>query len=305
MSRNLLSPVVARLLVGLAGVVTVGPLVAQQPQIITGLKPPESIAIGPGGKVYVSETGEYDKANDGYISILEGNKLRRFATGLDDPHGIKWYKDHLFVSDNMGFVWRIDGQGAVEKFVDATDFPRKITNFNDIEVDGDGNLYISDSGDWEGGGGAIYRIGQDKKITPVITQDDDVRVVSPNGLLMDGPDKLLVVDYTTGFLWRVDLKAALPTAGTVMLQPATKTMEKVAGGFGASDGLVRDAKGRLIITDYAGHRIFVLTKPDAKPQEITVSGIESSADLAISPDGNSLIIPDMGGGKLAILPMPK
>jgi DNA-binding beta-propeller fold protein YncE len=284
-----------KMLVALVAVVSAMPLVAQEPQIITGLKQPESIAIGPGGKVYVSETGEYEKANDGYISVLEGGKLRKFATGLDDPHGIKWFKDHLFVSDNMGFVWRIDSQGAVERFVDATDFPRKITNFNDIEIDPDGNLYISDSGDWEGGGGAIYRITQDKKITPVITQDDDVKVVSPNGLLMDGADKLLEVDYTTGILFRVDLKE--------------RSMEKVAGGFGASDGLVRDARGRLIISDYAGHRIFVLAKPDAKPaekpQEITVSGIESSADIAISPDGKSLLIPDMGGGKLATLPMPK
>jgi DNA-binding beta-propeller fold protein YncE len=284
-----------KMLVALVAVVSAMPLVAQEPQIITGLKQPESIAIGPGGKVYVSETGEYEKANDGYISVLEGGKLRKFATGLDDPHGIKWFKDHLFVSDNMGFVWRIDSQGNVERFVDATDFPRKITNFNDIEIDPDGNLYISDSGDWEGGGGAIYRITQDKKITPVITQDDDVKVVSPNGLLMDGADKLLEVDYTTGFLFRVDLKG--------------RSMEKVAGGFGASDGLVRDARGRLIISDYAGHRIFVLAKPDAKPaekpQEITVSGIESAADIAISPDGKSLLIPDMGGGKLATLPMPK
>ena len=280
-----------KMLAALVAVASAMPLVAQEPQIITGLKQPESIAIGPGGKVYVSETGEYEKANDGYISVLEGSKLRRFATGLDDPHGIKWFKDHLFVSDNMGFVWRIDSQGAVERFVDATDFPRKVTNFNDIEIDPEGNLYISDSGDWEGGGGAIYRITQDKKITPVITQDDDVKVVSPNGLLMDGPDKLLAVDYTTGILFRVDLKG--------------KSMEKVAGGFGASDGLVRDGGGRLLITDYAGHRVFVLAKPDAKPQEIKVNGIESSADLAISPDVKSLIIPDMGGGKLAILPMPK
>jgi len=284
-----------KMLATLVALASAMPLVAQEPQIITGLKQPESIGIGPGGKVYVSETGEYEKANDGYISVLEGGKLRKFATGLDDPHGIKWFKDHLFVSDNMGFVWRIDTQGNVERFVDATDFPRKITNFNDIEIDPEGNIYISDSGDWEGGGGAIYRITQDKKITPVITQDDDVKVVSPNGLLMDGADKLLEVDYTTGILFRVDLKG--------------KSMEKVAGGFGASDGLVRDARGRLIITDYAGHRVFVLAKPDAKPpekpQEITVSWIESSADLAISPDGKSLLIPDMGGGKLATLPMPK
>jgi hypothetical protein len=294
-----------KMLAALVAVASAMPLVAQEPQIITGLKQPESIAIGPGGKVYVSETGEYEKANDGYISILEGNKLRRFATGLDDPHGIKWFKDHLFVSDNMGFVWRIDAQGVVERFVDATDFPRKITNFNDIEIDTDGNLYISDSGDWEGGGGAIYRIGQDKKITTVITDDDDWRLVSPNGLLMDGPDKLLVVDYTTGNLFRIDLKAAFPMVGNVPVHAARQTMEKVAGGFGASDGVERDAAGRLIITDYAGHRVFVLAKPDAKPQEIKVNGIESSADLAISPDGKSLIIPDMGGGKLAILPMPK
>src|SRR5687767_12330671 len=120
------------LLVGLAILFATAPLASQQPQIMTGLKQPESVAVGPGGKVYVSETGEYEKANDGYISVLDGGKLRRFASGLDDPHGIKWYRDHLFVSDNMGIVWRIDSQGIPERFVDATDFPRKITNFNDL-----------------------------------------------------------------------------------------------------------------------------------------------------------------------------
>lgn len=268
------------------------PLAAQQPEILSGLKQPESVAIGPGGKVYVSETGEYEKANDGYVSVLEGGKLRRFASGLDDPHGIKWYRNHLFVSDNMGIVWRIDSKGNPERFVDATDFPRKITNFNDLEIDSSGNLYISDSGDWEGRGGAIFRVAQDKKVTVVLTDEDDWRLVSPNGLLMDGASNLLVVDYTTGILFRVDLTGR------------TKTMVRVAAGFGAADGLVRDTKGRIIISNYAAHKIYVLTTPEAKPQEIEVSGIESAADLAISPDGKSLLIPDMGGGRLAILPLP-
>jgi sugar lactone lactonase YvrE len=281
-----------RLLAGLITVLAAVPVLAQQPQVITGLKQPESIAIGPGGKVYVSETGEYEKANDGYISILEAGKLRRFASGLDDPHGIKWYRDHLFVSDNMGIVWRIDSRGNPERFVDATDFPRKITNFNDLEIDSSGNLYISDSGDWEGRGGAIYRIGQDKAISVVLTDEDDWRLVSPNGLLMDGTNRLLVVDYTTGILFRLDLGGG------------AKSMVKLASGFGAADGLVRDAKGRLIISNFAAHRLYLLATPAAKPREIEVSGIESAADLAIGPDGKSLLIPDMTGGKLAILPLP-
>jgi hypothetical protein len=36
---------------------------AKEPSIVTGLKQPESIAIGPQGRIYVSETGEYEVAN--------------------------------------------------------------------------------------------------------------------------------------------------------------------------------------------------------------------------------------------------
>ncbi len=205
MSRKSLSTSSVAALVALGVAASPAPLAGQEAKIIAGLKQPESIALGPRGQVYVSETGEYETANDGYISILEAGQLRRFATGLDDPHGIKWWRNHLFVSDNMGLVWRIDAEGNAERFVDATDFPRKITNFNDIEIDSAGNIYLSDSGDWEGRGGVIFRITQDKKVSVVITDEDDWRLVSPNGLLMEGSKKLLVVDYTTGNLFRVDL----------------------------------------------------------------------------------------------------
>ncbi len=39
------------LLAALALLLASPPLIAQQPRIITGLKQPESVAIGPGGKV--------------------------------------------------------------------------------------------------------------------------------------------------------------------------------------------------------------------------------------------------------------
>jgi hypothetical protein len=164
-------------------------------------------------------------------------------------------------------VWRIDAKGNVERWVDATDFPPKITNFNDLEIESAGNVYISDCGDWEGGGGAFVRITQEKQIAVVLTGVDEPRLVSPNGLLMEGADRLLVVDYTTGTLFRIDLRSLLPMAGGVPVQAASKTMEKVASGFGAADGLARDAGGRLIITDYTGHRVFVLAGPGPKPDE--------------------------------------
>jgi hypothetical protein len=40
------------------------------------------------------------------VHEVAGNAGRRLAGG------IKWWRDHLFVSDNMGMVWRIDAAGA-------------------------------------------------------------------------------------------------------------------------------------------------------------------------------------------------
>lgn len=59
-----------------------------------------------------------------------------------------------FGPDGTVYVWLV---GAFKKIADAGQFPRKITNFNDIAIDAaNGDLYVSDSGDWEGGGGAIF-----------------------------------------------------------------------------------------------------------------------------------------------------
>lgn len=260
-------------------------------QVIKGLGLPESVAVGPDGRVYVSESKEYEKYGDGIISVVEGGKVVPFVQGLNDPHGLDMWNGALYSADNRGQVWRIDMSGNVKLIVDSTAFPRKITNFNDLEIDESGNIYISDSGDWEGRGGAIFRITQDGKITTILTDEEAMQMVSPNGLLMEGPDKMLVVDYTTGNLHRLDLK--------------TKSFEKINGGFGGGDGLARDAKGRLYVTDYKAGKVYVLDKPESKPQLIKVEGLVSAADLTISPDGQHLIIPDMEDGKLVFVPLPE
>ena len=148
-------------------------------RVITGLASPESAVVGPDGRIYVSETGEYGKYGDGMIGVVEGDKIVAFAKRLNDPHGLDVWNGALYNADNRGQIWRIDMKGEVKLIVDSTGFPRKITNFNDLEIDENGILYISDSGDWEGGGGAIFRVTQDGKVTTILTYEEAVQLVVP------------------------------------------------------------------------------------------------------------------------------
>lgn len=248
----------------------------------------ESAVVAPDGKIYVSVVGAYEKYGDGYIGVVNGERVMPLAAGLNDPHGLDFWNGALYSADNRGQVWRIDLNGNVSRVADATMFPRKITNFNDIELDSSGNIYISDSGDWEGRGGAIYRITQDGKVSTVLTDEDAWQLVSPNGLLMDGDDAMLVLDWTTGNLHRLDLK--------------TKSFEKVNGKFGPGDGLAWDPKRRLYVASYYESTVYVLDKPDSQERKpIKIDGVRSVADIGISPDGNLLVAPDFDGGQVAIV----
>ncbi len=257
---------------------------------VKGARVPESIAVGPDGRIYVTEVGEYEKYFDGAVSVVDGDRIRPFVKGLNDPHGMDVWGDHLYVADNRGQIWKIDMQGNVERFADATQFPRRVMNFNDIEIDGQGNVYVSDSGDWDGRGGAIYKISQDGKITTVLSDEDDYKLVGPNGLLLEGSGSMLVIDYVTGRLLRLNL--------------STKELTKVNEGFGYADGLAWGPDGRLYASDFGG-RLFVLDKPDGEKKEIPVKGMVSAADITVSKDGRFVIVPDWEGNQVIFVPVPR
>jgi hypothetical protein len=80
---------------------------AGEPKTVTGLKNPESAAVGPDGKVYVTVIGEREKKGDGSVAIVESSgKITTFATGLDDPHGVVIVADSLYIAD-VKVVWKI------------------------------------------------------------------------------------------------------------------------------------------------------------------------------------------------------
>lgn len=253
---------------------------------VTGLAMPESAVAHPDGRVFVSEIGEFGKDGDGEISIIDRNgQVSTLATGLNDPKGLDLWNNALYVAD-INRVIKIDLDGSKTVIAKADDFPTTAEFLNDLEIDGAGNVYVSDSGKEDGTSAGVYKITQDGDITEVLGSDAGIK--RPNGLLMDGLGQMLVADFGTGKLYRLDL--------------ASGEITGLNQGFGGADGLVRDSRGYLYISDWAGGNVWQLTEPKATPQLIG-EGYQAAADISLAPDGRHLLLPDMKAGELHYLPI--
>lgn len=255
-------------------------------KVVKGLKMPESVLSTPDGRIFVSEIGEFGKPGDGDIAIISADgTVKPFATGMDDPKGLAFAKGTLYVADNKR-VLKVGKDGKWSVFVAPEAFPAKPMFLNDLVIGDDGALYVSDSGDLKGKGGAVYRIAMDGKVSTVVNGDDR-RVLAPNGLLADGKDNLLMVDFFSGVLYRITIK--------------TGKMVLIAEGFGGGDGLVRDRHGVLWVSDWQNGRVFKLKSDGSLAMEKTL--FQSAADIGLSADGKFILVPDMKAGTLTWLPV--
>lgn len=257
---------------------------------VEGLKMPESVCIGMGGKLYVTEIGEFGKDGDGKISVIENGKAKTFAEGLDDPKGIVYYKrdkdEALYTTDKDKIV-KIDAAGKVTVYQAADKFPVKPIFLNDICVDQPNGIFlVSDSGA-DGKGGAVFRIDvRLNKIEQVASADNISGLNKPNGVAFDGGSHFIVADMGRGELWRVRL--------------SDKTSEKFAEGLEGADGLVWDYWGRLFITSWTQGKTWAMPRPDQKPILIG-EGLKSAADCCLDAAQKKLLIPDMKAGTLTEL----
>lgn len=255
--------------------------------LATGLKNPESV-VAIGDKIFVTEIGEFGKDGDGVVSMIVNGKAVPFATGLDDPKGIIAHNRMLYVADKTR-IWRIDSNGKATVHVPATAFPTPPQFLNDLAIDTrSGVMYVSDSGDLQGAGGAVYSIAP-KGGKPKLIVDSKTLpgLHTPNGIALDGEYYLLLGDFGTGDLYRVNI--------------ADGKSVKLANGFGGTDGLAWDYHGKLFISDWKNGKVFGIAKPGEKPM-LLAEGFESAADIALSVDGKSLLIPDMKAGTLHAIP---
>lgn len=250
--------------------------------LISGFTSPESVVQDAKGDIYVSEIGEFNKDGDGKITRISiDGKLSTFASGMDDPKGLTFIGKSLYVTDKNR-VLKVESNGKWMVFGSTMAFPQTPIFLNDITSDEAGNLYVSDSGNLSAGG-AIFKITQDKKIT-LILNENTPEILAPNGLLVVKND-LFEVDFASGILYKINLK--------------TKSILKVAEGFGGGDGLIKSGDS-FFVSDWKNGKIFKLQR-----NKVTLfkEGFTAAADIALSFDKRSIITPDMKTGSVTLVPI--
>jgi glucose/arabinose dehydrogenase len=252
-----------------------------------GLKNPESVALGPNGKLFVSVIGEFDKDGDGSVVVVENGKVTPLAEGLDDPKGLAVTGQGVFVTDKKKVLRIPLAGGKATVFAAPTAFHTEPLFLNDIVHDPETQaFYVTDSGDKQGGGGAVYRITPKGQVSLVTDAKKLPGLHTPNGVILDGRDHLLLADFGTGKLHRVKV--------------ADGSGELVAEGLGAADGLAWDHYGRLFVSDWKGGQVFGIARPGDKPV-LLAKGFKQAADICFDHANRRILVPDMAGGTLSAL----
>jgi sugar lactone lactonase YvrE len=267
----------------LLGATTCTAAAVEKVLLAEGLNNPESAVVGEDGRIYVTITGKPDAGDDGQVAVIEDGKATVFAEGMNDPRGIGRKGKEFYVADKLK-VWRIDETGKATVFADTYAFPAKPRFLNDIEIDSNGDVLVSESGTFVGNG-AVYRITPDGKVSTVCDTKTYPALKGPNGVLVDDKDHIFLADVAGGKLHRV--------------KTADGSGEELASGLGGPDGVVRDAKGRIYIGDVRGGRVFRIDSAGAKPVVIA-EGFKSAADIAPDNQGR-ILVPDSKAGTLTAL----
>ncbi|HEV3338972.1 MAG TPA: PQQ-dependent sugar dehydrogenase [Pirellulales bacterium] len=249
-----------------------------------GLKSPESVTLGWDGQIFVTVIGEFDKDGDGAVVLVADNTAKPFAKGLDDPKGIVFANDFLFVADKQG-IWRIDPKGTATLFVAAEKFPSKPRLLNDLCADEKGTLYVSDTGNLQGSGGAVFRVSPTGAVKLVTDASKTKGLNAPNGLACDGADHLLMLDLGSGELQRVSL--------------ADGKMVRQATGYAGGDGVAVDTNGKIYISQWTTGEVSVLARESHAPTSI--GKLDSAADICLDEANGRLLVPDMKAGTLSAI----
>ena len=203
----------------------------------------ECVAWGPDGHIYAGgEAGQIYRVNldDGSTEIFANIGVDALGLCLDADANV------YTCSENGHAVFRVTRQGKVSIYSSGSpERPMKIPNYP--AFDRQGNLYVSDSSDWEGGNGCIYCIAPGGATT-VVTESN---LRFPNGLAIDQESTELYF-----------IESNMPGVSKARILPHGQlgTPEPVVDlPYIVPDGLAFDVDRNLYISCYVPHRVYRLS----------------------------------------------
>jgi hypothetical protein len=291
-------------------ILLVSPVIAETaPKTISVGKSPESVCRGFGGRLFVTIING-EEPGDGSIVEIDGDDVKEFARGMNDPKGIVFVGGFLVVADQTT-IWKVGPDGKATRLVELKDFPQPVEFLNDVAVGkADDAVYVSEmsnpspmfdpSGDrklWPTGGskdielprkGRVYRVTLEGEIDEVIPAGGD-EFRFPNGVAVetgkDGEDTVYAADFFVGKVFTHD------AAGHRV----------VASGIRGFDGLAVTPDA-FYGSSWTEGKVWRVDRKTGR-MDVILEGLKSAADFYHDADSNQLIIPDMIAGTLTFLPL--
>jgi len=262
-----------------------------------GFDTPESVLHDAEADVYlVSNIGgsPLDKDDDGFISRVspEGEviALKWIDGGGEDvvlhaPKGMAIAGDTLYVTDIdvVRMFDRTTGAAKGEVAVEGATF------LNDVAPAPGGGVYVTDSGLKAGASGfepsgsaAVYRLGADGTLNPLLKGAD---LPAPNGVAADG-DRVLVVTFGARELFTVEgdgrrVLAELPA--------------------GSLDGLEKLPDGRWAVSSWEAQAVYA--GPLGGPFEKLLADVPAPADIGVDAKRGRLLVPKFTENEVLIVPL--
>ena len=251
---------------------------------VDAIPSPESVAIGPDGAWYVSSFGRFGVDGDGavYRVTPENMKQELYAGGLDDPTGLLFVAETLWVADRKG-VYQVK-RGGVDLIYAAASFPRRLNFLNDLAIAPGGALYVSDTGD-SSSAGAVFVLESGKRPSVLAGSDTATAQSSVNGLHRGRGDTL----YTVGF-----------RSGVLSVTDGHGAWRELARNLGAPDGIAAAGEEGFYVTDNDGGNLFLVPRVAGGPVVTLAKGLKAPADLVVDRRRGWLVIPENQGNRLSV-----
>ena len=265
-----------------------------------GLDHPEGVAAGGDGTVYAGgEAGQIDRLQDG--TAVEIGTTGGFLYGVTLDGGGNVYACDIGRAE----VVRVSPRGNVTSVSTGTaDRPLRVPNF--AAFADDGSLFVTDSGEWRGDDGLVFRITPDGE-TNVWSE---AAVGFPNGccLTADG-DALLVVETTKSRIVRIGIRddgsagaGALARLGGWGTRPAGAAGPRpgaLARPGSLPDGIALASDGTMFVGCWRPDRVWRIP-PGGDPEVLAddPDGVtfNQPANVAfVGPDLDRLAVSSLGG----------